>query len=163
MASPSAGPPRPLIVEFSDRREGAELPGDWLAQGVAAVLALHGLVAGEVSLAAVSDAEMHQLNRRFLEHDYPTDVLTFPHDGGLDWVTGDVVFSADYAEREAAERGVSPHDEMLLYAIHGALHLAGFTDADPEEKAAMRAAEREAFAALQRPCPVVGDADEEST
>ena len=132
-----------------------------LAGAVEAALRAHGVTAGEIAVAAVDDSEIHELNRRFLQHDYPTDVITFPHERGDAWVLGDIVFSAEYAAREAAERGVDAVDEMMLYVIHGALHLAGFDDRDDESRAAMRAAERAVFASLGKESPF-GDDDSES-
>jgi probable rRNA maturation factor len=41
------------------------------------ILGNYGITRGEVSIAVVGDAQMHELNRRYLEHDYPTDVLSF--------------------------------------------------------------------------------------
>jgi probable rRNA maturation factor len=113
-----------------------------LAEGVRRVLAGEGIGAATVSLAVVDDATMHQLNRQFLNHDYPTDVLTFPlgeEEGALD---GEIVISADYAAREAQRYRWTAQDEMLLYIIHGALHLAGYDDLDPAAQQVMRGRER---------------------
>jgi probable rRNA maturation factor len=63
-------------------------------------------------------------------------------------LTGEVVLSVDTARREAARRGHSPYDELLLYAVHGVLHLLGHDDHDPLRRRRMRAAERRALAAL---------------
>jgi probable rRNA maturation factor len=100
-----------------------------------------------VSIAIVDDETIHRLNRQFLEHDYPTDVLSFaltepPH------LEGEIVASIDTARREAAQAGWSTDDELLLYAVHGALHLVGHDDHDPADAAAMRIAERAVLARL---------------
>ncbi len=94
-----------------------------------------------VSVAIVDDPAIHKLNRQFLEHDYPTDVLSFVLEEPPR-LEGEIVASIDTARREAAEVGWAAEDELLLYAVHGALHLAGYLDKLPEESAAMRAAER---------------------
>ena len=153
------GPPAELLVEFHNRAGVGEV-ADVLTQAAAVALRCFGVRAGEVAVAAVDDEEIHDLNRRFLDHDYPTDVITFPHDRGDGWVHGDVVFSAEYAAREAAERGVSTIDEMTLYVVHGALHLAGLDDRDEEARAQMRAAEQEVFAALGKQSPYGSEASE---
>ena len=88
---------------------------------------------GDLSVAVVSDEAIHELNRRFLDHDWPTDVIAFPLDEG----EGEVVVSADRAREEAGERGVEPVAELLLYVVHGILHLVGHDDHEPEDALAM--------------------------
>lgn len=100
-----------------------------------------------LSFALLEDDAMREVNARALAHDYPTDVLAFPGgDGPV--LEGEVVISADTARREAARRGHPPYDEVLLYAVHGVLHLLGHDDHDPRGRRRMRAAERATLAAL---------------
>jgi probable rRNA maturation factor len=106
------------------------------------VLAGEGIEQATISLAVVDDATMHVLNRQYLRHDYPTDVLSFLLEDAPGEFEGEIIISADYAAREAAHFGWRPQDEMLLYIIHGALHLAGYDDAEPRLQAEMRAQER---------------------
>lgn len=84
----------------------------------------------ELSIALVGDAQMSQLHQRFMGIAGPTDVLTFPleHDGRGRCVSGEVVVCVPEARRQAKERGISVEDEVLLYAVHGMLHLSGFDD-----------------------------------
>jgi probable rRNA maturation factor len=84
---------------------------------------------------------MHELNRRHLDHDYPTDVLSFTLEDDGKHLEGEVVISADTAEVEAAERGWTAAGEQLLYVVHGILHLVGYRDKSPAEIEEMRAAE----------------------
>lgn len=94
-----------------------------------------------ISLAIVDDFTIHELNRRYLDHDWPTDVLSFVLDDSGEHLEGEVVLSADTAAAEAAEFGWPASAEQLLYVIHGTLHLVGYRDKTPEEIRAMRAAE----------------------
>ncbi len=113
-----------------------------LKKAVRAVLKDAGFEDGEISIAVVDDAEMHVLNRKYLDHDYPTDVLSFvldEDDGRLD---GEIIVSSDYAAREAEIYGWTADDEILLYVIHGVLHLVGHDDLDESAKKVMRTAER---------------------
>jgi probable rRNA maturation factor len=119
----------------------ATIGGDRLAAAVRLALADAGCSSATVSVAVVDDATIHRINRQFLEHDYPTDVLSFVLEGPPH-LEGEIIASLETARREAAEVGWSPDDELLLYAVHGALHLAGLRDKEPAESAAMRAAER---------------------
>jgi probable rRNA maturation factor len=113
-----------------------------LKKAVRAVIADAGIEHGEISLAIVDDAEMHALNRKYLDHDYPTDVLSFVLEEGDGRLEGEIIVSSDYASREAKSYGWTADDEILLYAIHGSLHLVGHDDLDPASKTKMREAER---------------------
>lgn len=117
-----------------------------LRSAVRAILGDAGISRGEVSIAVVDDAQMHELNRRYLDHDYPTDVLSFVLACEGDQLDGQIVVSADYAAREAVRYGWNADDELLLYAIHGALHLVGHDDLNAEAKREMRAAEQQYLA-----------------
>lgn len=96
-----------------------------------------------VSVAVVDDATIHELNRRYLNHDWPTDVLSFVLDEQDDHLKGEVILSADTAAASAAEIGWPAAAEQLLYVIHGTLHLVGYRDQRPAEAKRMRAAEAE--------------------
>ncbi|MDA1195676.1 MAG: rRNA maturation RNase YbeY [Planctomycetota bacterium] len=108
----------------------------------------------ELAFAVLDDESMQVVNRESLDHDYPTDVLSFPM-ADEPVLVGEVLLSADTARREAARRGHSAYHELLLYAVHGVLHLLGYEDHDPGERRRMRRAERAALAALGVP-PVFG-------
>ena len=95
-----------------------------------------------VSVAIVDDPTIHQLNRQFLNHDEATDVLSFVLQREENRLEGEVVASAETAQRCAHRFGWSPADELLLYVIHGTLHLVGYDDQTPEQRAAMREQER---------------------
>ncbi|MCI0492153.1 MAG: rRNA maturation RNase YbeY, partial [Planctomycetes bacterium] len=96
----------------------------------------------EISLAVVDDKTIHDLNKRYLEHDYPTDVLSFVFDEQAEHLEGEVIVSADTAAAQAAEIGWPQAAEQLLYVVHGMLHLIGYRDETPAETSEMRAAER---------------------
>jgi len=109
-----------------------------LVQTTKAILAEHGPVRCEISLTVVDDAAMHRLNRQYLQHDYPTDVLSFPLEQGAGRLEGEVIVNADMACRAAARYGWSAENELLLYVIHGLLHLVGFDDHDAMDRKSMR-------------------------
>jgi probable rRNA maturation factor len=113
-----------------------------LAEGVRRVLETSGITHGEISLTVVDDVRMHELNRKHLNHDYPTDVLSFLLDRQGDYLEGEVIVSADYAAAEATRYGWAFDNELLLYVVHGALHLVGYDDTTPSVAEKMRAAER---------------------
>jgi len=94
-----------------------------------------------VSIAVVDDPTIHAINRQYLQHDYPTDVLSFVLEDQEGCLEGELIVSADTAQHNAAEYGWSPTDELLLYVVHGALHLVGYGDKQTDDVAAMRQAE----------------------
>ncbi|MEZ6093092.1 MAG: rRNA maturation RNase YbeY [Pirellulaceae bacterium] len=97
----------------------------------------------EISIAVLGDSEIHELNRQFLQHDYPTDVLTFPDDRTTEsCLYGEIVVSSDTAQTNASELGVDPVGELLLYVVHGVLHLVGLDDHDPAKRMEMRKQEQ---------------------
>lgn len=106
------------------------------------ILADHDLRTGELSLAIVDDDEMQVLNRTFLNHDYPTDVLSFVLERAGTHLDGELIVSIQTAERESREIGWPVEDELLLYVIHGTLHLVGYDDATDTQRKQMRELER---------------------
>ncbi len=131
-----------LDIAVAREHPSADVDAKRLRGAAKAILSDAGITAGEVSIAVVDDARMHELNRRYLRHDYPTDVLSFILARDGNHLDGQIIVSADYAAREAARYGWKADDELLLYAIHGTLHLVGHDDLDAEAKRAMREAER---------------------
>jgi probable rRNA maturation factor len=114
-----------------------------LYEAVRSVLRDSKFTSASVSVAVVDDATIHDLNRRYLDHDWPTDVLSFVLEQSGDHLEGEVIISADAAAAAAAETGWPAPAELLLYVIHGALHLTGFGDQSPAEMKRMRRAEAE--------------------
>ena len=103
-----------------------------------------------LSVAVVNGETMSQLHQRFMGKLGPTDVLSFPLStapGGR--VTeGEVVVCHPVAVQEAARRGHAVEHELLLYALHGLLHLCGYNDLDEASYAQMHAKEDEILEAL---------------
>ena len=82
-------------------------------------------VRGEVALLLGGDARLRALNRRYRGKDKPTDVLSFPGDGGEAGL-GDIVISVAKAERNARRFGRSLPQELDVLALHGFLHVLGY-------------------------------------
>lgn len=132
-----------IHVEVSNRQSALDVDTSQLRDAVAEVLRTEGLRHAEVSLAVIGDAEIHELNRRFLQHDYPTDVLSFVLERSDDSLDGEVIISTETAMSRCGDYGWSAANELTLYAIHGTLHLVGFDDKAPLDREQMR--EREKF------------------
>jgi probable rRNA maturation factor len=86
------------------------------------------------------DRELRRLNRGFLGHDYPTDVLSFPS-GSTSGFAGEIAISAHRAAEQAGEFGHSVDEEVRILMLHGVLHLLGM-DHETDRGAMARAEKR---------------------
>lgn len=110
----------------------------WLDVELVRLAQLAGIRQGLVGLVIVDDARMIQLHERYRQVADTTDVLTFNMRDGSDRVIeGDVVVCLDQAARQASKRGHTLRQEVLLYALHGLLHLLGYDDGDPADAVVM--------------------------
>lgn len=89
-----------------------------------------------------SDEYLRQINMDYLNHDYYTDIITFPYDdpGNL---YGDLYISVERVAENAAMHHVTTAQELCRVMVHGLLHLAGYGDKTPEEVRLMRKKEEE--------------------
>lgn len=94
-----------------------------------------------VSIVLCDDRTIHELNIRYLGHDYPTDVLSFPLSEGEPLI-GEIIISVETAERNAKRFRQTLEQELLRLAIHGTLHLLGYDDATLKQRKKMRQKER---------------------
>jgi probable rRNA maturation factor len=131
-----------LAIEIANRQTRHAIDRDRLQAAVETVLTGESITEGAVSVAIVDDAEIHRLNRQYLGHDCPTDVLSFCLEREGDRLEGEIVASADTAVATAGRFGWTPADELLLYVIHAALHLTGYDDSTAVQSARMRDRER---------------------
>ncbi|MCI0700092.1 MAG: rRNA maturation RNase YbeY, partial [Planctomycetia bacterium] len=123
-----------------------------LKDAARAVLEGEGVKACEVTLAFVDNAHIHRLNKQFLNHDEPTDVLTFPYsDSRAKTLEGEVVIGYEVAKEYATDRNHDVNLELALYVIHGCLHLCGYSDSDTPGEREMRAKERHYLTRLGLP------------
>ena len=133
-----------MEVIVQDRQRTKRVDPQGVKEWAERILRHLGLTGRELSVLLVEDAEIRELNRRYLGRNRPTNVLAFPMEGPQPFPLGDVVISTETAEREARERGVSLEEEMALLLAHGVLHLLGYDhERGGEEEALMRAKEEE--------------------
>jgi probable rRNA maturation factor len=166
---PTAGPcpcPGDLVVEVSDTQTHLAIEAEVLVEVVRRASGALGIERGEISVAVVDDAAIRVVNRRHLGHDWPTDVISFALSGPDDdtGLTGELVVSAEMAVTTAREAGVPPWDELVLYVVHGLLHLCGHDDSTPAARRLMRQREDEILTALglTNTFPAVGLAGDEN-
>lgn len=115
---------------------------------VNAVAASYGRRAGDINYIFVDDEEILRVNRRFLQHDYYTDIITFDNGNGTRFISGDLFISLDTVRTNAEGLRVSYDQELRRVVIHGVLHLCGLNDKGPGERELMEAAENRALELL---------------
>ena len=108
----------------------------------------HGIKSGNVNIVLVDNDTIQQYNRDFLQHDYPTDTISFPIEARQGYLEGEVLVCTEIAKERAKEFGWTAEEELFLYVIHGMLHLVGFDDTTSEQRDAMREKEREYLTTL---------------
>ncbi len=164
-----------------------------LRQALLVALNLEAVESAVLSVSIVDNETIHRINREHLQHDYPTDVISFQLDFSFsssddievshdaegadtdteefpdtqaDWlpadeitdddprpaagaaIEGEIIASAEMAHQMAAEGAWSPGSELLLYVIHGLLHICGYDDLSAADKAVMRSREKLILEAL---------------
>ncbi|MGM9763255.1 MAG: rRNA maturation RNase YbeY [Candidatus Cryptobacteroides sp.] len=95
---------------------------------------------GQISIIFCSDNYILDINQKFLQHDYFTDIITFDYCEG-DKLSGDLFISVDSVRENAAEFGTEFKDELNRVIVHGILHLIGYDDHTKKEIAEMRGKE----------------------
>jgi len=171
-------------IEITNQQNLLDIDEALIRNVVTKTLEIEEVAAAEISVAIIDDPAIHTLNKQHLQHDYPTDVLSFlfndefeesppplpPGEGQLPSrrrrkqgegqtqvereapestpprghnkrIDGEIIVSAETALNTAADFDIPPHAELLLYVVHGLLHLAGYDDIDDDERLLMRSRE----------------------
>ena len=154
-------------IQIANEQDHVPIDGFLLEQVAETTLAAEGVAAAQISIAIIDNARIRILNRRYLGHDYDTDVLSFllecedvtteentaenapPEDptaassrGLGQRIDGEILISAEMAAATAENFDWSPHAEIVLYLVHGLLHLVGYDDHSETQRQEMRSRER---------------------
>ncbi|MBL8829892.1 MAG: rRNA maturation RNase YbeY [Planctomycetaceae bacterium] len=133
-------------IDITHEHPTAQFDEAPLRRAVEFILKEARLTEATISVAIVDDPQIHEINRKFLQHDYPTDVISFVLESDEGRLEGEVIVSADTAATVAARLAWPVEHELLLYVVHGVLHLVGYDDLDPDSLREMRTREREVLA-----------------
>ena len=140
-------PDSPLTLVNAQKKEKLPLP--LLREKAAAFMKIlsqtkkHYLSAETmVTFRFVDDKEICRWHRDYFQDPTPTDVIAFPIRDKVNLpldpdLLGDVVISVETARRHSKQFGKSFEDEVVLYMIHGVLHMLGYDDLEPEKKKVM--------------------------
>ena len=94
----------------------------------------------QISVIFCSDPYLLEINRKYLGHDYYTDIITFDYSEG-DTISGDLFISVDTVRSNAEYYSADFKDELDRVIVHGVLHLIGYDDHTDEQSAEMRVRE----------------------
>lgn len=131
------------MIHLTNEQSRVKIPAAKVRRLAAQILGRRNL-----SVAFVTNAAIRKINRKFLQHDFATDVISFPL--GTDLV-GELVISAEYAAGEAKTRRIPVEEELLRYVAHGILHLLGYDDHRPADRAKMWKRQERELARVLRP------------
>lgn len=140
-------------IAISNHVKSCKVDRSLIRRVIRLILKRAGIETAEISVAIVTDAMIAGLHEHYLGNRDPTDVLSFALEEDDRHLEGEVVVSAETAMKWADRIGWSPENELLLYVVHGTLHLVGYDDQTPSARRKMRQAEKIIFQELGMAIP----------
>jgi len=147
-----------FLIRIQNSQSHLSIDEVQLQESACFLLHSENVARADISLAIIDNATIRELNRQYLEHDYNTDVLSFLLDCQLDsekrvselrgagkTIDGEVLVSAEMAINMSENYDWSAKNELLLYVVHGLLHLCGYDDLTKDELKLMRSKEQQFF------------------
>ncbi|MDE2060420.1 MAG: rRNA maturation RNase YbeY [candidate division NC10 bacterium] len=136
-----------MAIQVTNRQRKIKLDTRFLKKVGDTILMKAGANEAECGLLLVGDRAMTRLNRQYRGKAHSTDVLSFPMREGpfaalSPHLLGDVVISAETADRQAGAAGHTLQEELVALLIHGLLHLLGYDHQTPVEARRMKRLER---------------------
>ncbi len=154
-------------IEITDLQDHVSLDKKLILQVVRHVIKEEGRSAKSLSIVLTDNRHIRDLSNEYLGRDAPTDVISFPLQD-LDWpgghasdnggINGEIIASAERALEQAKAIHGNPEAELLLYLVHGLLHLIGYDDRTPQDAKRMHAREDVFLAEFGFPCVYAGGA-----
>ena len=138
------------MTEISYTTDGVEMPSfdtQRIENWIVSVARGFGKSVGAVTYIFCNDDKILEVNRKYINHDYYTDVITFDYSRPMR-ISGDVFISLDTVRSNAILLGKTYDNELMRVIIHGILHLCGVDDKGPGEREIMERHEDEALSLL---------------
>ena len=138
------------MTEISYTTDGVEMPSfdtQRIENWIVSVARGFGKTVGAVTYIFCNDDKILEVNRKYINHDYYTDVITYDYSRPMR-ISGDVFISLDTVRSNAILLGKTYDNELMRVIIHGILHLCGVDDKGPGEREIMERHEDEALALL---------------
>jgi len=155
-------------IEITDLQDHVSLDKKLILQVIRHVIKEEGRAAKSLSIVLTDNRHIRDLSHEYLGRDTATDVISFPledldwpatnHTGGNGGINGEIIASAERALQQARAIHGDPQAELLLYLVHGLLHLIGYDDRTPRDAQQMHAREDVLLAEFGFPCVYAGRA-----
>ena len=137
-------PAKKITVNIDVHTQHYRIPRKKIQNVAACVLRGCAVRSAEVTILLVTDSFIRRLNKRYKKRNTATDVLAFPFEATDACMRrlsrsymGDIVISLDQAKKNACRFGGSFTHELLLYVIHGVLHILGYDDIQEKDRRIM--------------------------
>ena len=143
-----------MKVEIANLQKHYKIKDNKIKQVVKEVLGKNSSSA-KLSIAFVDNNEIKKLNKRYFDSDDVTDVIAFPLDNHKNALNGEIVVSVETAVDTADKENVDAEGEIILYVVHGLLHLLGYSDVNREDAIIMHEKESMILKALGYNMPTV--------
>ena len=132
-----------LTVNISSSQTALRTPRKKITAIVEFVAQAEAVRIDEVDIAIVASRHIATLNRQYLQHSGATDVISFDLSAPGGGLIAQIIVCADAAVREARLRRIGPQRELMLYIVHGLLHVIGYDDTTPKAAEKMYARQEE--------------------
>ena len=108
------------------------------------IISEYNKIVGDINIILISDREIIEINKKYLKHDYFTDIITFNFNSD-NIISGDLYISFDRVKENSKKYNTPLNEELSRVIIHGIFHLLGFDDKTKEQKNEIRILERKAL------------------
>ncbi len=145
-----------MIIEIANLQKHYDIKKSKIKGAVEEVLGKEGKDAN-LSFAFVDNNEIKKLNKRYFDSDEVTDVIAFPLSNQKNVISGEIIVSVETAVDTAGKGRINIEGEILLYVVHGLLHLLGYSDDTREDSKIMHDMESKILKDLGYNVPKVED------
>ena len=145
-----------MIVEIANLQKHYEIKNSQIKRAAKVVLGKKGNGA-KLSIAFVDNNEIKKLNKRYFNSNEVTDVIAFPLNNHKNVLNGEIVVSVETAVDTAGKGSIDIEGEIVLYVVHGLLHLLGYRDGNRNDADAMHDKESRILKTLGYNVPKVED------
>ena len=150
--------PRRVLASFHritifDHQKKFKINKNCIIRIVKKILSDEKISRAELSVVFVNRRQIQAFNRRFLKRSYATDVLAFNLSDSKSALVGDIIISTDAAALYARTKNLPVGQEIILYVVHGILHLLGYDDHNKKDITRMRRKEEKTMGKISTLIP----------
>lgn len=137
-----------MAITFHSQMKGFKLRNpSKIKPWIKKIISSEKKICGELSFVFMSDEELLKINRRFLNHDTYTDIITFDYTEEKK-INGEIMISVERVAENSEKLNTEFDEELRRVIIHGVLHLCGYKDKSRADKKTMREKENAALEKL---------------